>query len=219
MPPFLPLSDYLQIVVALLIMVDPLGASPIFISLTAAESAGQRARIVRRAAVVAALVLLLSALFGRAVLAFFGIGIPAFQIGGGILFMILALDMLKLGAMTGKQTREEARETVQRSEHHEDISVVPLGVPLLAGPGAISAIISYSHRASGPWHYAAMCVIPVAVAAIAWAVLRIAMKLGHAMGRTGLAIVTRLMGLILLAISIEFIQRGLVQMFPALAGK
>jgi multiple antibiotic resistance protein len=204
--------QYIEIFAALIVIVDPLGLLPIFISITADETERERARTAKVAVIFAAVVLIFGSLAGGPILKFFNISIASFRVAGGVLIFILALAMLNAKISPSKQAPEEAKEAVEK----ENVAVVPLAVPLLAGPAALSTIIIYAHSIPG-WGirlYLILCII--AVAAITWVMLRLSIVISRKLGQTGLNNVTRLMGLILAAIAVEFIAGGLVELFPGL---
>jgi multiple antibiotic resistance protein len=204
--------DYVKIFVAIMVIVDPIGGVPVFLTLTSGRSAVQRYRAAWVAALAVALVLLASALAGEHIMRLFGIGIPSFRVGAGIVILLMSISMLhgKLGAT--RQAPGEAEE----AEEKDTVAVVPLAIPLLSGPGAISTTIVYSHQSSFWMHTLMLCVIILVVAVSVWVSLRLAVPIGRALGTTGVNIATRLMGLILAAIAVEFIAGGMKELFPAL---
>src|SRR5271169_4269450 len=143
-------TGYIKIFTALLAIVNPLGAIPIFVSLTGSLTEGERKRIVRTTSVAFAVVLIAATLIGEALLNFFGISIPSFKVGGGILLMLMAISMMQARYTLTRQTPEEAQE----AEDKQSIAVVPIAIPLLAGPGAISTVIIYAHASYQPLHIA-----------------------------------------------------------------
>lgn len=200
--------------ISLLAILNPLGAIPLFLGLT--EGMGDSARRVtgRTAGMAVAIVLVMAVWFGQDILEVFGVRIASFQIGGGILALLMAIDMLQARLSPAKQTREEAREAGSR----ESVGVVPLGIPLLAGPGSISLAIVGAEQAAGPAEMVGLTVVVLLLGAVTWLVLRAADPLGRILGRTGINIITRLMGLVLAAIAIEFIATGMADLFPGLLG-
>ncbi len=203
---------YIEIFTAIFVIVDPLGAVPIFLSVTADEDARQRARTALVASVVFVIAMVLATFIGEPILKFFGIRIASFQVGGGILILLLAISMLNAKISPARQTPEEAQEAVAKS----NVAVVPLAIPLLSGPAAFSTVIIYSTRSEG-WSDRAFIVASIVlVALIIWILFRLSIPLSHRLGQTGVNTVTRVMGLILAAIAIEFISAGLLQLFPAL---
>ncbi len=210
----LEFQEYLKIIVSLLVIINPLGNSPIFLSVTEGQNQKQRNKTARMTAVSVAIILILSLLFGGEILKIFGIDIPSFKVGAGILILIMAISMLHARISESKHTVEEAEE----AEEKDNVSVVPLGIPLLAGPGAISAIIVCAHHSPSWIHRLVLVGIVVVIAFIVWIVLRLASSIGDAIGTTGINIGTRLMGLILAAVAVEFISQGLIVLFPVLNG-
>jgi multiple antibiotic resistance protein len=205
-------TDYLKIFIALLAVVDPLAAMPIIVSMTARENASELKSIARTVVLSVTTVLLVALYMGHQVLIFFGISISSFRVSGGILLMLMSLSMLQGKISETVRNKEEAREG-----ETSETAVVPLSIPLLAGPGAISTIILYAQKGNGINHYFMISIDIIAVTAILWCVLRATPWLTQRLSRTGINIVIRLMGLILLALSIEFIAGGLKGLFPVLA--
>lgn len=205
--------DYIKIFISLIAIVNPLGAIPIFISLIGETTVQERHRIICVVAGAVGLILLLSLLFGQLILQIFGISIHSFRVGGGILLLLIAISMLHARLSPISQTREEAEE----SRDKESVAVVPLAIPLLAGPGAISTIIIDAHKASGIGHYVVIAMEIIALSFILWLVLRLSPLISKHISATGINIFTRIMGLILAAIAVEFIADGLKGLFPSLA--
>ena len=210
----LEVQEYLKIIISLLVIINPLGNSPIFLSVTENLKPAQRNRTARMTAVSVAVILTLSLLFGEGILKIFGIDIPSFKVGAGILILIMSISMLHARVCGSKHTQEEAQE----AEDKENVSVVPLGIPLLAGPGAISTVIVSSHHSPTWSHRLILVGIVIMIAFVVWIVLRLASSIGDAIGATGINIGTRLMGLILAAVAVEFISSGLIVLFPVLKG-
>ncbi|MBI1370022.1 MAG: NAAT family transporter [Planctomycetes bacterium] len=211
-PPMLPWPEYLKFLISVLVIIDPPGVVPMFLSATADQNRIQRRRTARVAAMSVALILIVVAIGGGPVLEYLGIRIAAFRIAGGILLLLMGISMLHARVSPAVQTPEEARE----AELADDVAVVPLAIPLLAGPGAISAVVIYSLREQTWMHIAVICGVLVIVAIITWLVLRLATAIEPMISRTGLKVVTRLFGLILAAIAVEFMVQGLLEVFPAL---
>ncbi|MDD3732349.1 MAG: MarC family protein [candidate division Zixibacteria bacterium] len=204
--------QYIEIFTAIIVIVDPLGLLPIFISITADENERERAHTANIAVIFAAFVMIIGSLVGGPLLKFFGISMASFRVAGGLLILILAIAMLNAKISPSKQAPEEAKEAVEK----ENVAVVPLAVPLLAGPAALSTIIIYAQSIPG-WGirlYLILCIIAVAI--ITWIMLRLSIVISRRLGQTGLNNVTRLMGLILAAIAVEFIAGGLLLLFPGL---
>ncbi|GMT42201.1 MAG: UPF0056 inner membrane protein [bacterium] len=207
-------AEILKQTMGIMAIVDPVGCVGIFLILTSGQTLMERRKTAIIAPLTMAVVLILSMVLGERFLWFFGIGIPSFQIGGGILVLLVSLDMLKARTTRFKETPEEVRE----AEDKANIAVVPLGMPLLAGPGAITAVIIQSHSATTTQGAAIIIGIIMAISFITWLTFRLALPISSLMGQTGMNIVTRLMGLILMAIAVETIAHGLKALFPILNG-
>lgn len=205
--------EYLKFFVSLLAIVNPIGSVPIFVGLTQQQSDGQRNHTAMVTSVSVAVVLTVALLTGERILSFFGISFPSFRVGGGILVLLIAVSMLHARVSPARQTEEEAQDAAEK----EAVAVVPLGIPLLAGPGAISTIILYAQRGSDLQHYFFIEVGIVAVAITVWLLFRAAPRIANRLGRTGINVVTRIMGLILAAIAVEIMASGLKGLFPALS--
>ena len=208
----LPLSGYLRFFVTLTAVLDPFLAVPIFLALTATRGAGERARLVRVVAITVFAVLAGSALFGEQLLILIGASLSAFRVGGGLVLLLMALAMLNAQAGGVRQSQDEERAL----RSGELSGVVPIAVPLLAGPGAISTTIIAAQEGAAA-HVAAILACILAVCALTWITLSLAAPIGAAMGTTGLNIATRLLGLLLAAMAIQTMAEGLRQLFPGLA--
>jgi multiple antibiotic resistance protein len=205
-------NELLKLTIALLAIVDPVASIPMFISTTAGQTTASRKRITQVVTITVFCVLAVAALIGTQILRLFGISIPSFLVGGGILLLLLAISMLQAKETGMRQTPDEAEEAAEK----DAVGVVPLGIPLLAGPGAISTMIIATHQASG-WLHHFLLLIPAAITAIAvWLTFKAATWISHQLGRTGINIVTRVMGLIIAAIGVEYIYRGIIELFPKL---
>ena len=206
-------TEYTKFLIALLAIVNPLGAVPIFVALTSGSAELERKKITKIVVVSVLSILFVALLIGDGLLQFFGITIHSFSVGGGILILLMAISMLQARLSPISQTKEEARE----GESKESVAVVPLAMPLLAGPGAISTVILYAHKQSGATHYVVMAVDILIVGLLLWLVLKLVPWISRHVSQTGINIFTRIMGLILAAIAIEFIAFGLKGLFPALS--
>jgi multiple antibiotic resistance protein len=206
------LPEYLRYLVTLTAVLDPFLAIPIFIGVTATYDEKSRRRLIQVVTLTVFLVLAGAAIFGESLLNALGASLPAFQVGGGLVLLLMALAMLnaKVGEM--RQTPQEAEEL----QSGEVSGVVPLAVPLLAGPGAISTTIIAAQR-GGLAHTMALIVCIALVTVMVFVMLRIAHVLGERLSMTGLNIATRILGLILAAIAIETMADGLKGRCPALA--
>lgn len=204
-------QDYLRFLVTLTAVLDPFLAVPIFLSVTATSGERARRRLAGAVTLTVFLVLAGAAIFGEALLSFLGTSLPAFQVGGALVLLLMALAMLNAQAGGMRQSRAEAEEL----ESGAMSGVVPLAVPLLAGPGAISTTI-IAAQSGGIAHIGALVGIIALVCLVLWSILRVADAVGPRMGTTGLNIATRLLGLLLAAIAIETMAYGLRTLFPGL---
>lgn len=204
-------QEYLRYIVTLTAVLDPFLAVPIFLTVTAARGEKARQRLANVVTVTVFAVLAGAAIFGEALLRLLGASLPAFQAGGGLVLLLMALAMLNAQAGGMRQSRAEAEEL----EAGTLSGVVPLAVPLLAGPGAIGTTIIAS-QAGGLAHTSALIGCLALVCFMLWWVLRVADAVGQRMGTTGLNIVTRLLGLLLAAIAVETMAGGLKGLFPGL---
>lgn len=206
-------TQIFKITVALIAIVNPIGGIPVFISATHGWDQNARAQVARIVAATVLIVLGLAAFFGIGLLNFFGISIASFLVGGGILLLLLAVSMLQAQESPIRQTQEEAVEAYER----EAVGVVPLGIPLLAGPGAISSVIISSKELGAGWFSGILMLIPITISAlIVWITFTASASITRRIGTTGINIITRLMGLILAAIAIELIAKGIIGLFPRL---
>lgn len=205
-------TEYTKFLIGLLAIVNPLGAVPIFVALTSGSLEAERKKIGKIVVAAVLIILFVALLFGDWVLQLFGITIHSFSVGGGILILIMAISMLQARLSPFSQTAEEARE----GESKESVAVVPLSMPLLAGPGAISTVILYAHKSNGVSHYLGLALDILIVGFLLWVVLKLVPWISRHVSQTGINIFTRIMGLILAAIAVEFIASGLKGLFPAL---
>ena len=208
----LDFTEYTKIFISLFAILDPIGMIPVIILFTVGMTTSQRNRTGRLASITVLLILLTALFIGEPVLSFFGISINAFRLAGGILLMLMALKMLngtlnELPPDTAGLSTEESRSM---------LAIVPLSTPLLAGPGSISTVILDAHKATAFMHYLSMSLIILMLAFSVWLTFLIAPWVERRMGRTGIDIFTRLMGLILASIAVEFITGGIRGLFPVL---
>lgn len=199
------LSTFLKTLLALIVVVEPISAAPIFLSLTHHQTPRQRSHTANRAIIAVFLILLISALVGKGILELFGISLASFKVAGGILFLFMGLEMINAQTSRTRQTPEEQEE----AEHREDVAIVPMALPQLAGPGAIGSVILLAQK--GPFfpHILFVTAIIASVALLSWICLRLAEPMGKALGRTGINIFTRVMGLIVVAVAVEFVVGGI----------
>jgi multiple antibiotic resistance protein len=206
-------EEYIKLLAGLLSVVDPVGAIPLFISLTDYRSSAERRKIACVCAMSVAAALLFALTGGKSMLELFGIGIPAFQIAGGMVVMFMGISMLKASSDRSRNTPEERVESFDK----ESVAVVPLAIPLLSGPGAMSSVI-VNHNLNPAWHHDLLMVSVIATVAVAVLIcLLMAEKIAYWLGRTGMNVITRVFGLIILSMAVEFITKGLAAVFPILA--
>jgi multiple antibiotic resistance protein len=203
----LDFTEYTKIFISLFAIIDPVGIIPLIIAFTAGMSHQRRERVGRIASITMFGILLASLLLGEAILSFFGISIHSFRTAGGILLLLMAINML-IG--------HKAPPATDDTESTQSIAIVPLSTPLLAGPGAISAVIVDAHKASSASHYGMMSLVLVALGLTVWLTFLVAPWVSERLGSIGSTIVTRMMGLLLAAIAVEFIAAGLRGLFPLL---
>jgi multiple antibiotic resistance protein len=185
-------------------IVDPIGVVPVYLALVGAEQPAEQRRTAIRASLTATVVLGLFAATGTAIFRFFGITVPAFKVAGGVLLFLMALEMLRAKTSQTKSTPEEATDALSK----DDVAIVPIGVPLLSGPGAIANAIMWSSRASDAADRVALFVSIVLVTAITLVTLLFAGRVERILGRTGISVIMRIMGLILAATAAQFILDG-----------
>ncbi len=209
----LEVTEYIKILIGLIAIVNPFGAVPLFISLTAGAENRERHKIINIVAVAVTVILLVALLIGEELLQFFGISINSFRVAGGILLLLMSISMLNAKLSPTVQTKEEAEE----SKEKESIAVVPLAMPLLAGPGAITTVIIDAHKGSGAGHYLTSAVLILFLSLLIWMVLRLSPFITRHISATGINVFTRIMGLLLAAIAVEFMANGLKSLFPGLS--
>jgi multiple antibiotic resistance protein len=206
----LDFTEYSKIFISLFAIVDPVGIIPIIIAFTAGMTAQKRERVGRMASLSVFVILLAALLLGEAILGFFGISIHSFRTAGGILLLLMSITML-----IGNKPSYTPDDTGD-SDATSSVAIVPLSTPLLAGPGAISTVILDAHKGSNTGHYGVMALILVLLSLTVWLTFLIAPWVSRRLGKIGSNIVTRLMGLLLAAIAVEFIAGGLRGLFPGL---
>ncbi len=187
------------------IIIDPPGLAPVFIALTQGMTTAQRRSIAIRACLVSAVLMILFLFLGETVLGFIGISMDAFRIAGGILLFLTALDML----FQRRQARREDSAAEGQAEHHDDPSVFPLALPLIVGPGAITTIILLAGEAQWAADFGAIAGVLMAVLLIVFVAFLAAPAIERALGKTGLNIVTRVLGMLLAALAVQFVLDGL----------
>jgi multiple antibiotic resistance protein len=204
----------LAIVVTVFAIVDPIGTLPFYVSLTSGFTPEDRNIILHRAVLVLGGVLAVFALFGRFLFQAFGFTLAAFEIAGGILLFMVAYDMLRGEIARVKLTPQDRDEAIAR---RDELSVVPLGIPLLAGPGAISTVMIYEGNSSNsPISIAATFVAIAVTTAATFVVLRYGEPILRSIGRVGVMAMTRVLGLLLAAVGVQFVVIGILHSFPTL---
>ena len=185
-------------------IVDPVACVPVFLALVGGEPRLAQRSIAVRAALTALIVLLLFAAAGTAIFHFFGITIPAFKVAGGILLFTMALEMMRAKTSPVRTTPEETSE----AQGKDDVAIVPLGIPILSGPGAIATAMMWSARAHATGEKIALYASIVLVIGIALVTLIFASRVVHFLGKTGINVISRIMGLILAATASQFVIDG-----------
>lgn len=185
-------------------IVDPIGIVPVYLALVGSEPLHEQRRTAARATLTATIVLTLFAATGTAIFHFFGITIPALKVAGGILMFSMALEMMRAKASPVRNTPEETSD----AQSKDDVAIIPIGIPLLSGPGAIATIIMWSSRAHGASEMAALFISIVLVTGITLITLLFAGRVVRLFGKTGINVVSRIMGLILAATAAQFVLDG-----------
>ena len=203
------IATLITVFTTLFILIDPPGLAPLFIALTQGMSAAQRRAIGLRACIIAGGLMLVFLFLGEAVLGFVGISMPAFRIAGGILLFLTALEML----FQRRQARRKDNAEAGAAEHHDDPSVFPLATPLIVGPGLITTIILYSGQANGAADMGALVAVLFALLVMVFASFLAANAIERLLGQTGLNILTRVLGMLLAALAIQFVIDGVRQSF------
>ena len=191
-------------------LVDPFAALPTFLAVTAGQDDGKRRRTARKASLTAFVVLTTFAVAGSFIFKMFGITLPAFEIAGGVILLLIGLDMLEAKR---SPTQESSGETAEAASK-DDVGIVPLGIPMLAGPGAITSVMVLVGQVPGLWSWemGAIAASIVITAAICYVVLGSAARVARLMGETGIRILVRIMGLLLVALAVQYFVNGMVDL-------
>ena len=205
-------NEYIQMFVGLFAIVSPLGMVPLYLTFTENVKT-QRPAIARTTAMAVAVIFTVTILLGQTILSVFSISVDAFRVAGGILLMIIALGMLEAKRGRTRHTPEEDEEAIDSSS----VAVVPLAMPLLAGPGAISTVILFSNRTNDLIDKLVLFAICLLISFLVWVVFHFAPQIGDRMSQTSMNISTRVMGLLLAAMAVEFVVGGLRNLLPGLA--
>lgn len=209
--------DLIKPLITLLAIVNPLAIVPFFIHYTQGYSDRMRERTARVAAFSAFVVIAVSALIGLQLLSFFGISIASFQVGGGMLLLMSALNMLNAQPAEAKTSKEEIRATEVKASLGASIAVVPLTIPLLTGPATMSTMVIYAEKVQHWWQMLVLVGYGAVIALATLLALLMAEPIARVLGKTGINVMTRLMGLILAALAVEVMADGLGKLFPVLA--
>jgi multiple antibiotic resistance protein len=204
----LEITEYTKFLIGLLAIVDPLGAIPVFIALTVHQNKEQRLKTARLTVVSVFFALMVALLFGEWILWAFGISVDAFRCAGGVILLLMGLGMLQSRGHTAAEIEAAQDET---------IALVPLTMPLLAGPGAMSAVIVYAHQSSSVTHYLAVTLCILLVSASLILCFKFLPWFAEHLSKRSIVMSTRVMGLLLVAIAVEFIAGGVKGLFPQLA--
>lgn len=206
------MQDLTSAFVTLFVIIDAPGLAPVFLALTAGLDRAARGQVAARASIIACGVLALFAVAGTAILTVFGITLPAFRIAGGLLLFHIAFEMI---FEKRHERHERSAERAVAADRIRDIAVFPLAIPLLAGPGAISATILLAGTYADPASRVLLLLIVAANLVAAWAVFLVAERIDGYLGATGRVVLTRLLGLILAALAVQFVIDGVTAVLAA----
>ena len=185
-------------------LVDPFAALPTFLAITDGSDPERRRRIARKASLTALIVLCAFAFAGEYIFRLFGITLPAFEIAGGVILLLIGLDMLEAKRSATQESPGETAAAAQK----DDAGIVPLGVPMLAGPGAIASVMVLVGQAQTRWQMAAILTAIVVTAVVCYLVLGYSSKVERVLGETGIRILVRVMGLLLVALAVQYFVNG-----------
>jgi len=203
----------------LLAIVNPLAIVPFFIHYTDGFSPEQRRHTVWVSSFSAFVVIAVSALLGLKILEFFGISLASFQVGGGMLLLTSALNMLNAQPAEAKTNTHELEDGAEKAAMGASIAVVPLTIPLLTGPATISSVVIYADKAKTLLQLGTLVGYGVVIGLATALCFSLAQPIARVLGKTGINVMTRLMGLILAALSVEVMSDGLIKLFPLLGGR
>jgi multiple antibiotic resistance protein len=202
--------------ITLLAIVNPLAIVPFFIHYTQGFSREQRRRTILISSFSAFVVIAACAVAGLQILDFFGISLASFQVGGGMLLLTSALNMLNAQPAEAKTTSHELEDGAEKAAMGASIAVVPLTIPLLTGPATMSTVVIYAEKAKTFWQLSTLVGYGVVIGLATALCFALAQPIARVLGKTGINVMTRLMGLILAALAVEVMSDGLVKLFPAL---
>jgi multiple antibiotic resistance protein len=205
-------ATFLVALSALFFVVDPIAAVPFFLAMTRGDTVAVRRKAAARASLTAFLVLAFFALAGAAILSWLGVTLAAFRVAGGVVLLLIALDMIRTQPSKARITEVEVAAGAEK----EDPTIVPLAMPLLAGPGSIATSIVLMSRERGqpPWHAIPVLLAIAATCLATWLILAGSARTERVLGRSALAILERAAGLLLVAIAVQFILDGVGEAFP-----
>jgi multiple antibiotic resistance protein len=189
-------------------LVDPFAALPTFLAVTAGSDKERRKRMARKASLTALIFLSAFALAGQYIFKMFGITLPAFEIAGGVILLLIGLDMLEARRSPTQETSGDAEEAASK----EDAGIVPLGIPMLAGPGAIASVMVLVGQAQSTWQMVAILGSIFITAVICYFVLGNSDKVARGLGETGIRILVRIMGLLLVALAVQYFVNGMADL-------
>jgi multiple antibiotic resistance protein len=189
-------------------LVDPLAAIPTFLAITTGADARRRKRIALRGALTCFIVLTSFAIAGNTIFNMFGIKLPAFEIAGGLILLLIGIDMLEAKRSPTQESSEETEEGAAK----DDAGIVPLGIPMLSGPGAISSVMVLVGQAQRKWEMAAILAAIAITATASYWILKGADQVRRILGETGIRILVRIMGLLLVALAVQFFVNGLTDL-------
>jgi multiple antibiotic resistance protein len=207
-------SSYVRFTVlalsSIFFLVDPFAALPTFLAVTAGQDARKRKRTARKASLTAFVVLTTFAFAGTYIFRMFGITLPAFEIAGGVILLLIGLDMLEAKRSPTQESMGETQEAASK----EDVGIVPMGIPMLAGPGAITSVMVLVGQVQKPWDWEMGAILgSIAItAAICYVVLGSAARVAKLLGETGIRILVRIMGLLLVALAVQYFVNGMVDL-------
>jgi multiple antibiotic resistance protein len=207
-------NDIIKFSITLISIINPLGAIPVFLGFTKHHKNLNIKNVTNTCAVATSTTILVSLVLGQSLLNFFGISVASFTIGGGFLLFTMAFSMISGHQSTTKINTEEIRSF----DFEREIGIIPLAIPLLSGPGAISTSIIHAKNFTTPTHWIFAGIMILIIGLIIKIILSYAETIGNKLGQIGLNVMTRIMGLILLSMSIEMIASGIKEILPALKG-
>ncbi len=206
---------FIKTLTSIFVIVNPVGAIPIYLGISEGQPVSRHYHTVKLASITCGCVLLVFAILGNKILHIFGITLPSFRIAGGIILFVISLHMLQAKSSRVKTTPEEHMEGIQK----EDIAIVPLAIPLLSGPAAITTVLVLRTAAQSLWEVLELLLAIILTSIGVYFILRESVYIQKILGQTGINIINRIMGLILAAISIQFILAGLHETMPYLLEK